>query len=214
MSEVKLYCGNCLEIMPMLVSESIDMVITDPPYPAEYSYLWEPVARETARVLKTKGNYITLLGHYQLPLVLSVTSKYLRYWWLLWMEQSNINRLIGKGVAVRGKPALWFVKERRRDFREYGYPFDTIRSSSIEDRNAKSVHKWGQSINWFAHYIGELTKPGETVLDPFLGSGSTGIACVRAGRNFIGIENDSAYFAIAEHRIQEVQSQLVMVLNA
>ena len=49
------------------------------------------------------------------------------------------------------------------------------------------------------------TIPGETVLDPFMGSGTTGVACVRTGRKFIGIEKDSTYFAIAERRIREAE---------
>jgi len=46
---------------------------------------------------------------------------------------------------------------------------------------------------------------GATILDPFMGSGTTGVACVQTGRNFIGIEIDPDYFAIAEKRIKEAQ---------
>ena len=49
---------------------------------------------------------------------------------------------------------------------------------------------------------------GGTVLDPFMGSGTTGVACVQTGRNFIGIEIDPNYYAIAEKRIKEAQMQL------
>jgi len=49
---------------------------------------------------------------------------------------------------------------------------------------------------------------GDTILDPFMGSGTTGVACVQTGRNFIGIEIDPKYFAIAEKRIKEAQMQL------
>lgn len=48
---------------------------------------------------------------------------------------------------------------------------------------------------------------GATVLDPYMGSGTTGVACVNTGRNFIGIEKDAGYYAIAEKRIQEAQSR-------
>jgi DNA modification methylase len=52
------------------------------------------------------------------------------------------------------------------------------------------------------------SEPGETVLDPFMGSGTTGVACVKTGRNFIGIEIDPTYFAIAEKRIADAQLQM------
>ncbi len=51
------------------------------------------------------------------------------------------------------------------------------------------------------YLLRKLTQPGDTVLDPFMGSGTTGVACVRTGRNFIGIEIDPAYFKIAQERI-------------
>ena len=53
----------------------------------------------------------------------------------------------------------------------------------------------------------DYTHEGDTILDPFMGSGSTGIACVQTGRNFIGIEIDPTYFEIAKRRIEEAQLQ-------
>ena len=52
------------------------------------------------------------------------------------------------------------------------------------------------------------TRPGDTVLDPFMGSGTTGVACVQTGRNFIGIEIDEGYFNIAKQRIEQAQPPL------
>ena len=54
---------------------------------------------------------------------------------------------------------------------------------------------------------------GATVLDPFMGSGTTGVACVQTGRSFIGIELDAGYFAIAEKRIAEAQLQPRLALE-
>ena len=55
--------------------------------------------------------------------------------------------------------------------------------------------------------IVKLTAPSATVFDPFMGSGTTGVACVQTGRNFIGCEIDAGYFAIAEKRIKDAQQQ-------
>ena len=57
------------------------------------------------------------------------------------------------------------------------------------------------------------TKPGDTILDPFMGSGTTGVACVQTGRNFIGIEIDPGYFKIAEKRIHDAQQQMRLPLD-
>jgi DNA modification methylase len=53
----------------------------------------------------------------------------------------------------------------------------------------------------------QFTDAGDIVLDPFMGSGTTGVACVRTGRSFIGIEIDPTYYAIAQRRIAEAQAQ-------
>ena len=106
-------------------------------------------------------------------------------------------------MAVLGKPAVWFLKERRRDFREYKFPFDTIKSDLSQDKNAKKFHKWGQSENWFAHYIGELTKEGEVVLDPMVGAGASVIACKNLNRNYIGVDISEEYCKITRERLKE-----------
>lgn len=54
--------------------------------------------------------------------------------------------------------------------------------------------------------------PGDTILDPFMGSGTTGVACIKLGLNFVGVERDPGYFAIAQRRIAAAQAQLVMPL--
>jgi len=199
----RLIHGDFREAIKQIPDNSIDMVITDPPYPKEFMYLWRPLFEQSARILKPRGNFISLCGHYQLPEVLDIGREYLRFWWVLWMEQSKLNRLIGKGVAVLGKPAVWFLKERRRDFREYKFPFDTIKSNLSQDKDAKKLHKWGQAENWFAHYIGELTKEDEIVLDPMVGSGTTAIACLELKRKFIVIEKEKEYYDIAKERIDK-----------
>jgi DNA modification methylase len=57
------------------------------------------------------------------------------------------------------------------------------------------------------------TEPGDLVLDPFCGSGSTGVAAISLGRRFLGIEIDPGYFAIAKRRIEEAQMQLRLPLE-
>jgi DNA modification methylase len=66
-------------------------------------------------------------------------------------------------------------------------------------------HPTQKPIALMKYLIEKLTQPGDTVVDLFMGSGTTGVACVQTGRRFIGIEVDPTYYAIAERRIAEAQ---------
>ena len=204
---VTLHLGDCLDILPTLEAGSVDAVVTDPPYPREYDYIWEPFAIESERVLRVGGELITLLGHYQLPLVMDAFAKTsLRFWWVCGMIQHAGRRMIGKDVLIHYKPALWFIKGNKRRRKDNLYPIDMLAG----EKPSKNDHKWEQGCKWFNHWCSRICDPGDTILDPFMGSGTTGVACVQTGRNFIGIEIDPAYYAIAERRIAEAQMQPIL----
>ena len=74
--------------------------------------------------------------------------------------------------------------------------------------NDRRVHPTQKPVSLLETLILAYSNPGETVLDNTMGSGSTGVACMNTGRNFIGIELDANYFRIAKQRIEEARSQL------
>lgn len=69
-------------------------------------------------------------------------------------------------------------------------------------------HPSPKPIAYMLKLIERVTKPGATVLDPFMGSGTTGVACVQTGRNFVGIEICEEYYNVACRRIADAQAQL------
>lgn len=83
------------------------------------------------------------------------------------------------------------------------YPEDVIRFSNPSWGGDKGSHPTQKPIALLEYLIRTYTNEGETVLDNTMGSGSTGVACVNTGRNFIGIEKDDRYFEIARNRIDE-----------
>ena len=83
---------------------------------------------------------------------------------------------------------------------------DVIRAPIVADA-ALNGHPCPKPRLWARGLVTLLTLSGDTILDPFMGSGTTGVACVQTGRNFIGIEIDPTYYAIAERRIAEAQLQ-------
>ena len=201
MSQVTLYTGDCLDIMRTLEAGSVDAVITDPPYPREYEHLYGAVAKEARRVLRVGGSFLTLCGHYQLPRVLADIGEHLRYRWIVKLDHPGSHARMAMGVMVTWKPMLWFVNEKLSPRR------NIVDGCASQKRSKDTGHPWQQDLDYALWGIEALTDPGNTILDPFCGSGTTGVACVQTGRNFIGIEIDPGYAEIARQRIEKAQEQ-------
>ena len=110
--------------------------------------------------------------------------------------------VVFRGKTGRGANAIPVVD--RPDFQKTyteSYP-PTIQSFSSRSAGSRGIHPTQKPIALMEYLIRTYTNEGETVLDNTMGSGTTGVACVNLGRNFIGIERDESYFAIAKHRIE------------
>jgi DNA modification methylase len=79
--------------------------------------------------------------------------------------------------------------------------------ASPKDRGKGNTHPTVKSTELLSWLIRLISDPGDTILDPFAGSGTTGLACLNTGRHFIGIESDPVYFAIAERRLAAASNQ-------
>lgn len=93
------------------------------------------------------------------------------------------------------------------------YPYSILEYSGqeAECNNGNRIHPTQKPVALYEYLIRTYTNEGETVLDCCAGSGTTGVACVKTGRNFIGIEKEPKYFEIAERRIKEAQMQLPLM---
>ena len=93
------------------------------------------------------------------------------------------------------------------------YPGDVIKFSNwngalFGNTDKATQHPTQKPVPLLKYLIKTYTNPGETVLDNCMGSGSTGVACVNTGRDFIGMEIDEHYFEVAQKRIEDAQAQL------
>lgn len=85
----------------------------------------------------------------------------------------------------------------------YRYPIDILEFNRVPYK--QQIHPTQKPVDLLEFLIKTYTNENDTVLDNCMGSGSTGVACVKTNRNFIGIEKDSTYFNIAQNRINEAQ---------
>ena len=114
------------------------------------------------------------------------------------------------GLGVGFRPAYEVVLEFTNGSTEYQTRTgqNVLRSPRVH--SSRKQHHAEKPIELLAEIIAVAVGIDGTVLDPFMGSGTTGVACVQTGRNFIGIEIDPTYYAIAERRIAEAQQQLTL----
>lgn len=194
---VTLINADFREALKNLPNDSVSLIFTDPPYDADSIPLYEDLAREAARVLEPGGSLLAYCGQYAMDRILPRMSGHLRFWWVNALIHSHGNtRFVGKNVFVGWKPVLWFVKEGRGSDVMID---DTIRG----DKPRKEFHEWAQGEAEAGYFITHLTQPGDVVVDPFAGSGTTLIAAARLGREAFGCEMDPDRYAVAGRRINE-----------
>ena len=193
---VRLICGDCLEVLPTL--GKVDAVVTDPPYgigvnhnmgrrsgdlKSSYdSVKWddEPVSRECLDVIFANSEKQIIWGANHYANYISRPSPC----WLVW------DKLFSNDVSFAACELAWTNLSQ------------TVKRFSCSSQRKNGLHPTQKPIELIEWCLGFLPD-SETILDPFMGSGTTGVACVRTGRKFIGIEREPRYFEIAKRRISD-----------
>lgn len=178
---------------------SIDLIFTDPPYGYEPLPIYEQLTKFANRVLKSGGSLVFLLGQIALDKVIKIfDNSDLKYWWILSVKHSGSSRRVHpRYVFAEWKPLLWYVKGENGPFNV----IDTMGDFIISKPPEKILHLWEQSTVEAEHIIKYLTVENQIVLDPMMGTGTTGLAALNLNRKFIGIEKNYDEFKIAEKRL-------------
>lgn len=186
--------GDALAAIP---DASVDLVITDPPYPRESLDLWSLLAKESARVLTPQGILVALTGQIMLPEVLARLGEHLSYGWTYCQPlPGSSSRIMARHVGQAWKPWVAYSNGAWPSGRIDWHP-DVLDGAPM----AKTHYQWQQSTGPAAQLIWSLSFPQAVVLDPFTGSGSYGIAALDTGRRFVGVEADQSRFATACQRL-------------
>jgi len=205
-----LYLGDCVEILPTL--GHIDAVVTDPPYGikidssmAKSSGMqsggmkarkgiyeatnWDdnPITKEAIDLLRNISDWQIIFGgnYFELPPTKC---------WLLWDKEINGNFADAEMAWTNlNKP----VKLKR-------YMWNGMLRANKEPRGDHPTQKPVGIMEWV---ISHLPAETQTIIDPYMGSGTTGVACAKIGKTFVGIEREQKYFDIACKRIEQAYAQ-------
>lgn len=199
--DCRLILGDCLEVLPTL--GKVDAVVTDPPYGIgkdgqkqttgghggrkAYEFLgWDKSRpeRQVFDVIRNISDHQVIWGGNYFADLLPAAGK-----WLVWDKGQRINQSDGELAYTSFDGALRIFTQNRVALLVEGAEHPTQKPLEV--------------MRWSLQQVPRA----ETILDPFMGSGTTGVACVNLGRKFIGIEIEPKYFDIACKRIEEAYRQ-------
>jgi SAM-dependent methyltransferase len=193
--EHRLLFGDFRKVGSEVASGTVDLLITDAPFESRDLDVFAPLSTFAARVLKPGGSLLCMVGLYHLPQILNDLGRDLRYHWTIpCVFGDGAGRIIhSRRVFNAYRVFLWFVKGT------YGGRGikDVINGSGRDKR----VHPHGQSEYEFASLIEKFTEPGDMVLDPFVGGGTTAVAALNLGRCFIGIDIQREHIEMTRRRV-------------
>jgi len=193
---------DCLEYMKTLAPESIQAVITDPPYGMNWNVNGNRYSKggkdwgdkiinddkpfDPHPFLQFKNVVMWGSNHYASTLPKGTT--------LIWIKRSD-------------KAFGTFLSDAELGYQKGGEGVYCFRDFRYKSETLERYHPTQKPVSLMRWCIERVTKEGDTVFDPFMGSGTTGIACIQTNRNFIGCEISPEYFAIAEKRIKQAAQQ-------
>ena len=205
--DATLYLGDCLEIMPGL--DPVDAVVTDPPYGIDYGkqgsfsklHGWggrENVSWDAERPALPVFDAIRSISKAQIIWGGNYFTDYLppTMQWLVWDKGQ-------RDFSLADGEFAW--SSQNKAARIFNYP----RSKALADGKQHPTQKPVALMQWCLEFLPKA----QTILDPFMGSGTTGVACAKMGRKFTGIELDEAYFDIACRRIEAAYAQPDMFIE-
>lgn len=208
-----LYLGDCREVLPLL--DKVDLILTDPPYGigvdvkmkktankkskngaaykkdyGETNWDSEPPEKSTFDLILSKSQNSIIFGGNYFPL--PPTSCY-----LVWDKDNGATNFADCELA-------W--TNLNKAVRLFRYTWNGMLQGDMKNKEVRE-HPTQKPVPVMQWCIGQSPKDVKTICDPFLGSGSTGVAAVKMGKEFIGIEREPSYFDIACRRIEKAQQQ-------
>lgn len=203
--DATLYLADCLEVLPAI--GKVDACITDPPYGIKRDKGFGGFGAKIARK-KYEGEWDNDIPSPELFKLILASSEIAIIFggnfftdrlpignhWIVWDKLNT--------MPTFGDCELAWTNVKRNSVKKF-----TQEYNGLLGREKTRDHATQKPVKLMAWIVENYTKPGQIIIDPFMGSGTTGVAAIQLGRKFIGIERDPKYFAIACQRIEQAVAQ-------
>lgn len=222
--------GDCIDSLSQISSESIDLLITDPPYRVtsrghagnsggmlqkeinkkgqvfRYNNIdCEEYAPEFYRILKDGSHCYVMTNHVNLIHMLNTFTK-AGFHFIKSLIWNKGNKIMGQFYMSQYEYILFFRKGRGIKINHCGTSdILNVPNTKTKGEDGKNLHDTEKPAELMQILVDNSSKENDIVIDPFMGIGSTGIACVNSNRRFIGVELDSNYYNIASERIYNTE---------
>ena len=223
---VKLYNDDCLNVLKEIDDNSIDLIASDPPYKTtsrgnsgnsggmlqkdinmkgkvfnHNDITIKDYASEIYRILKDGSHCYIMTNNKNLQDMLNTLTgvgfSFIKF--IIWDKG---NKIMGQFYMSQFEYIIFLRKGSGVKINNCGTSdLLSIPNKKTKDENGKNIHDTEKPVDLMKILIENSSQVGDTVLDPFMGVGSTGVACKELSRNFIGVELDKQYFDIATKRI-------------
>jgi len=235
-----LHNQDCIEVMTSIEENSVDLILTDPPYNLgnfmrdrdtnlkkmrdnffgsagwddlsfeEWEESMDSFFEESVRVLKHGGSMIVFMAIIKVESIIKIAERHGLYYKTtgIWHKLNPMPRNMNLHFVNSTETWIYFTyKKKTGTFNNDGkmiHDFiETAVASNGERRFGK--HPTQKPVKLMEFFVNVLSNENDTILDPFMGSGSTGVAAIKNDRNFIGVELNEKYYNIARQRIEEVR---------
>lgn len=216
MEDYNIYCGDCLNYMKKIPSESIDLIVTDPPYLIDFQSGYrkrkynkiknDAVQNEKLiseyfehcyRILKNDTTIYCFCSWHHIDIFKQEFEKYFKLKNIIIWQKNNTSMGDLNGSYAPKYEMVLFGHKGRRLLNGFRYP-DILEFK----RTNNKLHPTEKPVDLLELFIKQSSDINDVVFDGFMGSGSTGVACINTNRKFIGCELDENYFKIAEQRLK------------
>lgn len=239
---IKLINSDCLSVLQTFSPQSVNLILTDPPYnlglfmqnrdtnlkkmrdnffgAADWDNLnydaWrkslESFFEQASRIIKIGGSVIVFMAIIKVESVIAIAEKYGFYYKTtgIWHKLNPMPRNMNLHFVNSTECWIYFTyKKRTGTFNNDGAVIHDFVETSLTTGNEKKYgkHPTQKPVQLMKHFVSLLSNTDDMVLDPFMGSGSSGVASKLLGRRFIGVEINPTYFEIAKKRIEETKCQ-------